>query len=79
MKMSLIAGIPVMVGGLLLALGMLDVRFLGPSYGAPGHAPIPLAMMVAPLFHVPESWIWGAIGGQLGRWISRSRHSAAMP
>jgi hypothetical protein len=77
MKMSLIAGLPVMVGGLLMALGLLDARFLGASLGAPRHAPIPLAMMVAPLFRVPESWIWGAIGGQVGRWMSRSRRTAS--
>jgi len=74
--MSLIAGIPVMLGGALMALGLLDV-VTHPSYGAKAYVPFPLAMIVAPLFRLPESWIWGAIGGQLGRWISRSRQTAA--
>lgn len=70
MRMSLISGIPVMVGGFLLAVGVVDVTFSG---AAPHVAPRPVAMMSSTLFRLPEAWFWGALGGQLSRWIARSR------
>jgi hypothetical protein len=81
MKMSLIAGLPVMLGGVLIALGLLDMVFLAPgataatlsAHGAPSAA----VMIAAPLFRLPESWLWAAIGAQIGRCISRARRKTA--
>jgi hypothetical protein len=70
MTMSLLAGLPVMVGGVLMTLGFFSVRFLGPDL-----PPVsPLAVLVSPLVRLPEYWIWGALGGQLGKWLARRRH-----
>jgi len=71
MRMSLLAGIPIIVVGLLFAVGVFSVTFVDAS--ARSFAPSPLSMTIAPIMRLPESWIWGAVGGQLGRWISRSR------
>lgn len=76
MKMSLIAGIPVTLGGLLMMFGLLDIA-TSPARSAVVYFPIPLVLTLAPLLRVPEAWIWGAIGGLLGRWIARSRQRAA--
>jgi len=35
--------------------------------------PAPLGILVAPLFALPASWLWGMVGGLLGRWIARRR------
>jgi hypothetical protein len=35
--------------------------------------PAPLGVLVAPLFTLPSSWLWGMVGGLLGRWITRGR------
>jgi hypothetical protein len=64
-----------MLGGILIAFGILDVMFLGPAT-TQHRAPLPSAMIVTPLFRLPESWIWGAVGGQLGRWISSPGQTA---
>jgi hypothetical protein len=71
-KVTLIAGAPIILAGLLMSAGMLDVRVLGS-----GFAPTPLGVLFAPLSRLPESWIWGAVGAQLGRRISRLRHNPA--
>jgi hypothetical protein len=92
MRMSLIAGIPIILGSLLIALGVLDVMFFfGPGspasalsergfanqyYSAQLPKPHVLAIVVAPLARLPEYWIFGAIGGLLGRRISRARRPA---
>jgi hypothetical protein len=93
MRMSLIAGIPIIVGGLLIAFGILDVMFFfGPQSPASAlsergfahpldSAQLPkphvLAILVAPFARLPLYWVFGAIGGQLGRWIARRRPTAA--
>jgi hypothetical protein len=70
--MSLIAGLPVMVGGVLMTCGFFSVKFLGPDL-----PPVsPLVILISPLVRVPEFWIWGALGGQLGKWIARRRQQA---
>lgn len=68
MKMSLIAGLPIMTCALLMMLGIVDATFLQSQR----LRPLPWLMMMSPLLRLPESWIWGAIGGLLGRWLSRS-------
>jgi hypothetical protein len=72
MTMSLLAGLPVMVGGVLMTLGFFSVRFVGSDL-PPVSA---LAVLVSPLVRTPEYWMWGALGGQLGKWIARRRHGA---
>jgi len=66
MWMSLIAGLPVIVAGVLLALGAIDVTFVS----AGSARPLPLAAIIAPIARLPEAWIWGALGGSVGkRWL----------
>ena len=78
MRMTLIAGIPVMLAGLLIALGLADLSFLNP--GATDATalihPSALSMIAAPLARAGESWIWGLVGGLLGRRLSRPNQRA---
>jgi hypothetical protein len=74
MRMSLIAGIPVVAGGLLLAAGAIDVTFSG---FAPHVAPRPVPMVVSTLLRLPEAWFLGALGGGLSRWVRHGRQSPA--
>jgi hypothetical protein len=77
MRMSLIAGIPIMLMGLLMAFGFLDVIMLDSRGGAPMR-PFAWAIVAAPLARVPEAWIWGSFGGLLGKRISRRRRSTPL-
>jgi hypothetical protein len=90
MKICLIAGMPIMLAGVLMFVGVLGVIVMVPGdmstafrehgiaftyYSAQGTPPTSLSVLVSPLFRLPESWIWGIVGGWLGRRISRLRHS----
>ena len=82
-KISLLAGVPVMVAGLLVWLGALDLVVLAPGVpSAPSEGaltytyyddslrvPPPFAVVAAPLFALPLSWLWGVVGGKLARWV----------
>jgi hypothetical protein len=46
------------------------------AYGAGAAAPTPMSVFLAPLSRLGESWIWGTLGGALGRTISRRRTRA---
>jgi len=106
-KISFLAGIPIMLAGALMVSGVLGVIVLGPGdipstfhqHGftytyydatlrscwirvqdptAPLKAvqsttcpPAPLGVLLAPLFTLPASYLWGMLGGLLGRWIVR--------
>jgi hypothetical protein len=72
MRMSVIAGIPIMLIAVLLLSGFLDLAFLD-TRGAATIRPSALAILVAPLSRLPEAWIWGSIGGLLGQSIARRR------
>jgi hypothetical protein len=87
MKLCFIAGIPLMVAGALMLVGVLNVVVVSPGdtattllgrrftytyTNAQHHALSPLAVMAAPLFKLPVSWIWGWVGGQLGRRLVRA-------
>ena len=72
MTMSLLAGLPVMVGGVLVICGVFSVKFLGPDLPTLS----PAAIQISPLARLPEFWIWGALGGLLGQWIARRRPDA---
>ena len=69
MRMSVIAGIPIMLIGVLVMSGLLDVAFLDPRGGATIR-PSALAILVAPRSRLPEAWTWGSLGGLLGKRIS---------
>jgi hypothetical protein len=72
--MSLLAALPVMVSGVLMTLGFFTVKFVGPDL-----PPVsPLAILVSPLARTPEYWIWGALGGQLGKWLVRRRKTPSV-
>ena len=67
MRMSLIAGLPITVCALLMLSGFADLMSLAP----PRIRPLPWLMLISPFLRLPEAWIWGAVGGLLGRWLSR--------
>jgi hypothetical protein len=115
MRASFIAGIPMMLVGVLILFGVLGVAVVGPgetatAFGHHGFAytyysaqnycwirvtgppsfdtwltaklralqlaacpPTPLGFLISPLIKLPSSWIWGIVGGVLGRWIARGR------
>ena len=72
MKMTLIAGMPIIVGALLMMAGIVNLRV------SPGllHSPSAWSVLVAPLARLPGAWIFGALGGQLGKRIARNRQRA---
>lgn len=72
MRMSLIAGTPVIAVGVLHAVGLLDAAFLTNGDARPGA----LMLITAPIARLPESWIWGWGGGQLACWWGRKRAAA---
>jgi hypothetical protein len=88
MKVTALAGLPIMVAGLLMLLGALELAVATPGappssfhehgltytyYTTQHYRPSPLAVLIAPIVKLPESWIWGTIGGRIGRSILRSR------
>jgi hypothetical protein len=65
MRMTFLAGIPIMLAGVLMIFGLPEAAFLGVR-----RAPTPLTVFAATLFALPKAWIWGALGAYLGRRIS---------
>jgi hypothetical protein len=63
MKISFIAGVPIIVAGVLLIAGIVQ-----PDSDA--YSPAGWQVAVAPIARLGESWIWGAAGGALGRAIA---------
>jgi hypothetical protein len=91
MKMSFIAGIPLMVAGALVLLGFLNITVLAPGdlpttfhehgftltyYTTRNDLPAPYVLLFSPLFRLPGSFLWGVVGAGLGRWIGQSRRPA---
>lgn len=84
-RLGALAGAPVVLVGLLMLIGALHLRVIGPgdplAYSASGwtytyvtsqsHAPSWLAVFTAPLLRLPQAWIYGWIGGQMARVIVR--------
>jgi hypothetical protein len=66
MKISVIASLPVIVAGLLLLAGVARP-------GALASSPAAWHVLGAPMACLGQSWIWGAVGGALGRAIARRR------
>ena len=70
-RLSFIAGLPILIAGGLMVGDVLHLRVVGPGdvlTGQPAFTytyytvhrltPSPLAILTAPLFRLPESWIW---------------------
>ena len=82
----ILAGIPVVLLGALLLLGVIDLSVVGPGhfaagiqnqlaftyYSADGRSLSPLMVMLFPLSRVPIAWLWGGFGGYVGRWTASS-------
>ena len=114
MKISFLAGIPVMLAAALMLLGILGVVVVAPgdistTFHEHGFTytyfsaqtfcwlrvaepatqpfaraiqsatcpPAPLGVLISPLFILPASWLWGLLGGLLGRWIAGGRRRPA--
>ena len=86
MKVCFITGLPIMTVGVLMVLGVMHATVLGPGdlpttfrdhgfaityYSELRQSPGSLAVMLEPLARLGESWVWGAVGGSLGRSIAR--------
>jgi len=69
-RVSFLGGLPIMAAGLLALFGVLDLSTLGYQGGARHPSPVSLDVFAAPLFALPQSFLWGTIGGALGRWLS---------
>lgn len=67
MRMSLVAGLPIVICALLMLSGFMDLLFPTPQRVRP----LPWLMLVSPLLRLPEACVWGLVGGWLGRWLSR--------
>jgi hypothetical protein len=91
MKASFIAGIPMMVAGALILLGVLNIAVVAPGdvpttfrehgftltyYDTRNDLPAPYVLLFSPLFRLPGSFLWGVIGGLIGRGLANSRRRA---
>jgi hypothetical protein len=91
MRATLIAGIPVVVAAVLMLTGALAATVVGPGdapttfeqhgftftfYSTDHIVPSPWSVLVAALFQLPWSFLWGAVGGRLGRHLARQMRSA---
>jgi hypothetical protein len=73
MKMSVIAGSPVMIAGLLMAVGLVDASVAG--LAGRSFEPTPISMILAPLAGALPFWIWGMGGAWLRQFVCRRRAS----
>ena len=90
-KLSCIAGLPAMQAGLLMLAGVVHIHpaqdvcwiRVSDSSGLLQQLqtamcpPAALGVLFAPLFILPASWLWGMLGGLLGRWIARGERSVS--
>lgn len=91
MKMSLIAGLPLTIAGALILVGALGLTPLAPGdvpttfqqhgftltyYTTWNDLPAPYVLLFSPLFRLPGSFIWGLVGGEIGRWMAPLRRAA---
>ena len=72
MRMSLIAGAPVLIAGVLLAIGAIDVTFAGMG----GMHPHPFEVIAAPLARLPEAFLYGSMGAWVQRHAPQKRKPA---
>jgi hypothetical protein len=93
MKMSFIAGLPTMMAGVLVLFGLLNIAAVAPGaltstfrehgftltyYTTQNDLPAPYVLLFSPLFRLPGSFIWGVMGGLIGRGMAQSRRSPAV-
>ena len=86
MKVCFITGLRIMTVGVLMFLGVMHAPYWDPGdipttfrehgfaltyYSGLRQSPGSLAVVLAPLARLGESWVWGAVGGSLGRTIAR--------
>lgn len=71
-KITFMAGLPVIVVGILIGIGAIDLAAQRQIDAAPVWL-TPWAVATAPLFRLPAAWMLGALGGQIGRWVDRAR------
>jgi len=91
MKVTLIAGIPVMVAAILMLTGTLATTVVAPGaapttfaqhgftftfYGMDHSVPSPWSVFASPVFQLPWSFLWGTVGGYLGRHLARQMRLA---
>jgi hypothetical protein len=91
MTVTLIAGIPVMVAAILMFTGTLATTAVGPGdvpmtfaqhgftftfYSKDHSVPSPWSVFASPVFQLPWSFLWGTVGGYLGRHLTRHPRSA---
>jgi hypothetical protein len=91
MKASFMAGIPLLVLGVMILMGVLNITLLGPGdipttfaehgftltyYTTRNDLPAPYVLLFSPLFRLPGSFFWGVVGGLLGRRLAHSRRPA---
>lgn len=76
MWMTILAGVPVTIFGILMLAGAVDGYSVAgnPLQALPPH---PWAMVIAPAVRSLESAIWGTVGGQIGRRLGRTSQSAS--
>jgi len=76
--------VPLQTWGIHSAQGYCWIRVSEPSTQWLAQAiqsatcpPAPVGVLFSPLFVLPASWLWGLVGGALGRWIARGRRIVA--
>jgi hypothetical protein len=72
MRMSLIAGAPVLIAGVLVAMHAISVTFAGME----GTHPLPIEVIAAPLARLPEAFLYGSMGAWVQRHSVRTRKPA---
>jgi hypothetical protein len=80
----MLLGVPLQTWGIHSAQGYCWIRVSEPStqwlalaIQAATCPPARLGVLFSPLFVLPVSWLWGLVGGLLGRWIARGRQIVA--
>jgi hypothetical protein len=71
MRTALITGIPFVFVALIMLLGGVDLRVSGTTF-----PPSASMLLIAPLARLPDAWLWGSLGGLLGRRIVSLRQMA---
>ena len=89
-QLSFLAGLPILVAGVLMVGNVLHLRVVGPGDALTGQpdltytyytvhrqTPSLLAVLTAPLFRLPEAWIWGLTGGWIAKTVARRTQAQA--
>ena len=91
MKVTLIAGLPVMVAAILMLTGVLGIAVIGPAdspttfqqhgftftfYSTDRIVPSAWSVLVSPFFGLPWSGLWGTVGGRIALQIARRQPAA---